>query len=91
MINKKLEINQQYFHDIKFLFIGDEDIYKIIEVNNTIVEFYERERERKGEAVIYIMNREDDGQEKLLIASSFRPDLKSMLNIISKHKARKFA
>jgi hypothetical protein len=37
MINKKLEINQQYFHDIKFLFIGDEDIYKIIEVNNTIV------------------------------------------------------
>lgn len=44
LINKKLEINQQYYQDIKFLFIGDEEIYKIIQVGNTLVEFYPKER-----------------------------------------------
>lgn len=46
-INKKMEINQQYFQDVKFLFIGDEEIYKILEVNQTIVDFYQKERDRR--------------------------------------------
>lgn len=37
------------------------------------------------------MSRERGGEEKLLTTLSFRADLKSMLNVISKHKARKFA
>ncbi len=83
-------MNQQYYRDIKFLFIGDEEIYKIIGVGNTQVEFYPKERERKATSVVYIMNR-TEGEEKLLTATAFRPDLKSFLNVISKHKARTFA
>jgi hypothetical protein len=90
LINKKLEINRQYYRDIKFLFIGDEEIYKIIQVGNTQVEFYPKERERKSASLVYIMNR-TDAEEKLLTATAFRADLKSMLNVISKHKARTFA
>lgn len=86
-----MEVNQQYFQDIKFLFIGDENIYKIIEVNSTIVDFYEKEKQKRGASVIYIMNKDINGEEKLLATYSFKPDLKSILNIISKHKARKFA
>ena len=41
--------------------------------------------------MIYIMNKDSNGDEKLLATYSYRPDLKSILNIISKHKARKFA
>lgn len=60
-INKKLEINRQYFNDVKFLFVGGEDIYKIVQVNNTIVEFYEKEEQRKTEPAVYIMARDASG------------------------------
>lgn len=37
------------------------------------------------------MNRQKGGDEKLLTTLFFSADLKSMLNVISKHKARRFA
>lgn len=66
-------------------------MYKIAEVNNTIIEFYEKEMARREESLIYIMARQNDGKERLISTLSYKADLNSLLNIIAKHKARKFA
>jgi hypothetical protein len=40
---------------------------------------------------IYILAREADGSERFLNSLPYKADLNSILRIISKHKARKFA
>ena len=32
-INKRKEVNSQYFSDVKFLFMGTKDIYEMLEEN----------------------------------------------------------
>jgi hypothetical protein len=71
--------------------VGDEEIYKILEVNQTIVDFYRKDRDRREQSAIYIMGREVNGEEKLINSFSWETDLKSILNIIAKNKARTFA
>jgi hypothetical protein len=39
-VNKKIELNPNYFRDVKFLFIGNEDIYSLLESSKTSIELY---------------------------------------------------
>ncbi len=89
-INKRLEVNANYFGDVKFLFIGSKDIYDLLQNNKTVVEFYEKEEKKADQSMIYIFAR-DQGEEKIISSIAFKSDLTSILRIISKHKARKFA
>ena len=90
-VNKRIELNPSYFKDVKFLFIGNEDIYSLLESNKTAIEFYPKERESSEESAIYVFARESNGSEKLISAIKYSPNLNSVLRIISKHRARKFA
>lgn len=72
------------------MFIGLKDIYDLLETNQTIVQFYEKEATRTDQSMIYVFAR-DEGEEKMISAIPYKSDLTSILRIISKHKARKFA
>jgi len=41
--------------------------------------------------MIYIIAKETDNSQKLVSSLSYKPNLNSILRIITKHKARKFA
>lgn len=58
LINSRLQINQNYFGDIKFLFIGDKQIYDLLQSSSTIIEFYEKEKERSNDTSIFIMTKD---------------------------------
>lgn len=73
------------------MFIGEKDIYNLLEVNKTVIELYEKERERGVESAVHIVAKEIDGTDKLITSLPFKADMSSILRIISKHKARKFA
>jgi len=45
-VNKRIELSPNYFKDVKFLFIGSEDIYSLLENSKTEIEFYPKERSR---------------------------------------------
>jgi hypothetical protein len=55
-----------------------------------VIELYEKERERSEQSVIYIFARED-GSEKMINIMRYKADLNSILRIVGKHRARKFA
>lgn len=56
-VNKRVELSPSYFRDVKFLFIGAEDIYSLLQSGNTLIEFYPKERERSEESGIYVFAR----------------------------------
>ena len=62
------------------------------EQGSTIMEEYGREAGRgRKQPAIYVFAREGDGSERLLNSIGLRPELASILNMIGKHRARKFA
>lgn len=73
---------------LKWVFLGSKGTYELIQGSG--IEFHEKGEEKRGEAKVYLVGRNEEGEEKVIMNWSVGVPFHTINKYISKHKYKKY-